>query len=79
MERGLYFSPAPARLERETARRLYGSRLRSSVSQIERFRNCPFSYFATYGLKLRPRRSFELTPAAKEELVRVMPMLSPMK
>ena len=68
VERGLYFSPAPARLERETARRLYGSRLRSSVSQIERFRNCPFSYFANYGLKLRPRRSFELTPADRGDL-----------
>ena len=68
VEKGLYFSPAPARLERETARRLYGSRLRSSVSQLERFRNCPFSYFATYGLKLRPRRSFELTPADRGDL-----------
>ena len=68
VERGYYYAPATFRLQRETARRLYGSRLRSSVSQIERFRNCPFSYFATYGLRLKPRRSFELTPADRGDL-----------
>lgn len=68
VERGFYFAPAPARLERETARKLYGTRLRSSVSQLERFRACPFAYFATYGLNLRPRRKFELTPADRGDL-----------
>ena len=68
VERGLSFAPTAGRLQPATVRRLYGSRLRSSVSQIERFRCCPFSYFATYGLGLKPRRTYELTPADRGDL-----------
>ena len=68
VERGLYFAPGTGRLRPETVRRLYGSRLCSSVSQIERFRSCPFSYFAAYGLRLKPRRVYELTPADRGDL-----------
>lgn len=43
-----------------TARKLYGSRLRASVSRMEAFVSCPFSHFATYGLKLAERRIYRL-------------------
>jgi len=32
----------------------------TSVSQIEKYFNCPFAYFMTYGLKLRPREDDKL-------------------
>ncbi|MBR2716335.1 MAG: PD-(D/E)XK nuclease family protein, partial [Oscillospiraceae bacterium] len=43
-------------LTRETAKRLYGRRMRLSASRVERFAACPFAYFVQYGLKAKPRR-----------------------
>lgn len=39
------------RLNPETAKALYGRLQRSSVTRLERFAQCPFAYFAQYGLK----------------------------
>lgn len=43
-----------------TSRKLYGSRLRTSVSRMERFSACPFSHFASHGLKLKERQMYRL-------------------
>ncbi|GAW91169.1 helicase-exonuclease AddAB subunit AddB [Calderihabitans maritimus] len=45
-------------LPRELVQKLYGKPLRSSVSRLETFAACPFSYFASYGLQLKERRVF---------------------
>lgn len=47
-------------LREETSRRLYGRKLRTSVSRMERFVACPFSHFASHGLKLRERQLYRL-------------------
>lgn len=47
-------------LKVETSRRLYGTRLRTSVSRMERFVACPFSHFASHGLKLKERQLYRL-------------------
>lgn len=47
-------------LKEETSRRLYGSKLRTSVSRMERFVACPFSHFASHGLKLKERQMYRL-------------------
>lgn len=49
------------KLARPLARRLYGHRLLTSVSRLERFAQCPFSHYANYGLRLREREVFELS------------------
>ena len=38
---------------------LRGKFLRGSVTQFEQFRRCPFAHFASYGLKLQERRTYE--------------------
>lgn len=43
-----------------TSRKLYGTRLRTSVSRMERFSACPFSHFASHGLKLKERQIYRL-------------------
>jgi ATP-dependent helicase/nuclease subunit B len=68
LEQGLDWQPASARLSRGMLARLYGHTLKSSVSRLEKYRLCPFSYFAAYGLKLRPRRRYQLTPADRGDL-----------
>ncbi|WP_127533004.1 helicase-exonuclease AddAB subunit AddB [Paenibacillus kobensis] len=47
-------------LDADTARLLYGERLRASVSRMERFVSCPFQHFAVYGLKLQERQIYRL-------------------
>ncbi|AZK46831.1 helicase-exonuclease AddAB subunit AddB [Paenibacillus lentus] len=43
-----------------TSRRLYGKRLRTSVSRMEKFSACPFSHFASHGLRLKERQIYRL-------------------
>ncbi|WEG74122.1 PD-(D/E)XK nuclease family protein [Vagococcus intermedius] len=51
-------------LKPELVTSLYGETIYGSVSKIENFNQCQYKYFMTYGLKLRERDRFELSPAA---------------
>ncbi|MBP1156343.1 MULTISPECIES: helicase-exonuclease AddAB subunit AddB [unclassified Paenibacillus] len=55
----LYTNKAPA-LSDPTSRQLYGEHIETSVSRMERFVACPFSQFASHGLRLKERRIFRL-------------------
>lgn len=54
----------PRSLLPETAEQLYGKNLYVSVSRIENFYNCQYKYFANFGLGLKERTVYGLTPAA---------------
>ncbi|WP_438446216.1 helicase-exonuclease AddAB subunit AddB [Gorillibacterium sp. sgz5001074] len=58
--RSLFYSNAEAPLTDEVSLKLYGERLRASVSRMERYVACPFSQFASHGLKLAERRIYRL-------------------
>ncbi|AOZ91734.1 helicase-exonuclease AddAB subunit AddB [Paenibacillus crassostreae] len=58
--RSLFYVNEGAPLARKTSRRLYGSRIRTSVSRMEKFVACPFSHFASHGLKLKERQMYRL-------------------
>ncbi|MNB68365.1 ATP-dependent helicase/deoxyribonuclease subunit B [compost metagenome] len=48
-------------LRKGTSLRLYGgTTLRGSVSRMEKFVSCPFSHFASYGLRLKDRQLYKL-------------------
>ncbi|MCL1997087.1 MAG: PD-(D/E)XK nuclease family protein [Defluviitaleaceae bacterium] len=49
-------------LTKETVGLLYDKNIHSSVSRLEQYARCPFSYFATYNLQARPRPVFEMNP-----------------
>lgn len=55
-------------LTSDVTTQLYGTQLTSSVSRIERFFSCPFSHFATYGLKLEERAEYRLENFAMGDL-----------
>lgn len=57
---GLFYINQEEPLDKETSRRLYGEHLKASVSRLEKYRSCPFSHFALYGLGLKERKIYRL-------------------
>ena len=57
---GIKYSNLPKNIEKETIQKLYGNTLRTSVSRLEKYKSCPFSYFLQYGLKLREKEELKI-------------------
>lgn len=53
-----FFRYVHSPLGEEVARALYGSILKSSVSRLEQYASCAYSYFLEYGLSLKERQMF---------------------
>ncbi|MFZ5646440.1 MAG: helicase-exonuclease AddAB subunit AddB [Bacillota bacterium] len=62
IRKGLFQKNIEKRISAGLARSFYGGRLRAGISRIERFNSCPFAHFLTYGLKIRERAHYRLTP-----------------
>ncbi|WP_408010627.1 helicase-exonuclease AddAB subunit AddB [Pseudalkalibacillus sp. A8] len=56
----LFYQNKTDKLTGETSKELYGDHLKTSVSRMEKHQSCPFSHFASYGLKLEERQMFRL-------------------
>lgn len=46
----------------DLTKELYGTTITSSVTRVEKYFNCPFSHFASYGLRLNEREEYRLEP-----------------
>ena len=58
--RGLNYSNVPEKITKENIDKIYGNTLRTSVSRLEQYSGCPFSYFLKYGLKLNDKETFKV-------------------
>lgn len=61
---GLKYSNTGDELPREKIKKLYSTdsgRLMFSVSRLEKYAECPFSYFVQYGLKAKDRKIYEFS------------------
>ncbi|MDD6795651.1 MAG: helicase-exonuclease AddAB subunit AddB [Clostridiaceae bacterium] len=61
---GLYYSNLGDVMSKEKVKELYSTdsgRLLFSVSRLEKYAECPFSYFIQYGLKAKDRKIYEFT------------------
>ncbi len=54
----------PVSLPQKMAEELYGKEIYTSISRMENFYNCEYKYFVQFGLKLKERMIYGLTPAA---------------
>ncbi|EMF0078586.1 PD-(D/E)XK nuclease family protein [Enterococcus hirae] len=54
----------PVSLPKKMAEELYGKDIYTSISRLENFYNCEYKYFVQFGLKLKERMVYGLTPAA---------------
>ena len=50
----------PQNIETTTIEKLYGNVLKTSVSKLETYKKCPFSYFLKYGLNLKQKEELKI-------------------
>ena len=56
----LFYTNQPQELRKENVEKLYGNTLNTSISRLEKYRNCPFSYYLQYGLKLKEKEELKI-------------------
>ncbi len=61
-KQALNYQNEPEIIKKENIEKLYGNTLVTSVSKLERYRSCPFSYYLQYGLKLKPKEEYKIQP-----------------
>jgi len=54
------YSNQAEKLSNKNVEKLYGKRLRGSVSKLEQYRTCPFAFHLKYGLKLKEKEEFKI-------------------
>ena len=57
---GLNYTNLPERIKQENIDKLYGNTLKTSISRLEKYRGCPFSYYLQYGLKLKEKETLKV-------------------
>lgn len=60
MLEGLFHENQVKYIDKSKIKELYNLPIRTSVSRLESFVNCPFSHFVTYGLNPKERREYEI-------------------
>lgn len=56
----LFYTNQPKILRKENVDKLYGNTLNTSISRLEKYRSCPFSYYLQYGLKLKEKEELKI-------------------
>ena len=57
---GLNYTNLPTSINLKNIEKLYGNTLNTSVSRLEKYRSCPFSYYLQYGLKLKEKETLKI-------------------
>ena len=58
--KALSYTNVPEQITKENVEKMYGDVLKTSVSRLEQYSSCPFSYYLKYGLKLNEKETFNL-------------------
>ncbi len=54
------YTNIPDNINKEIIEKLYGNTLKTSVSKLEKFAQCPFSYYLQYGLRLKEKEELKI-------------------
>jgi len=57
---GLLYTNNPKDISKDVVEKLYGNTLNTSVSRLEKYSNCPFSYYLQYGLNLKEKEELKI-------------------
>lgn len=58
--RGIDYTNIPEKIQKTNIEKLYGNKLTTSISKLEKHRSCPFSYYLKYGLKIKPQEQLKI-------------------
>ena len=58
----LTYTNQAEKISKQNINNMYGDTLRTSVSRLEQYQSCHFSYFLKYGLKLSEKDNFKISP-----------------
>lgn len=58
--KALNYDNTPEKITKENIQKMYGDTLKTSVSKLEKYSSCPFSYYLKYGLKLNDKETFKV-------------------
>ena len=58
--KAIKYQNVPDKIQKENINKLYGNTLKTSISRLEKYKSCAFSYYLKYGLKLKETNSFSL-------------------
>ncbi len=58
--KGLFYKNEPEKIEKENIQNLYGNELKTSISMLEQYKRCAFSFYLKYGLGLNEKSLFEV-------------------
>lgn len=60
--KALNYTNTPNNISANNITRLYGDTLKTSVSKLEQYKKCPFSFYLKYGLNLKEKEEFKIKP-----------------
>ncbi|MBO5478279.1 MAG: helicase-exonuclease AddAB subunit AddB [Clostridia bacterium] len=58
--KGIYYKNEPEKISKENIENLYGNTLKTSISRLEQYKRCAFSFYLKYGLGLNEKSLFEV-------------------
>lgn len=58
--KGIEYTNLPEKINIDNIKKLYGSTLHTTISRLEQYRKCPFSFHLKYGLKLEDKKELQL-------------------
>lgn len=57
---GIDYTNVPENIKPEIIEKLYGNTITTSVSKLEKFAGCPFSYYLQYGLRIQEKEELKV-------------------
>ncbi len=58
--KGLNYTNKPVPISKQNIDKLYGNTLNTSVSRLEQYKSCPFSFFMKYALGIKEKATFKV-------------------
>lgn len=58
--KGMDYTNIPENIDENIIDKLYGNTLKTSISKLEKYAQCPFSYYLQYGLRLKEKEELKI-------------------
>lgn len=58
--KALEYINKPEKLNKDNITKLYGNTLKTSISKLEKYKSCPFSFYLKYGLRIEEKDNYKL-------------------